>query len=50
MSVLSSYSLSDDNCLLNKELSLNFNFNENGFKLLNKSPNTIFSTTTSACK
>lgn len=50
MSDLSSYSLSDDNCLLNKELSLDFNFDENEFKLLNKSPNTIFSTTTSACK
>lgn len=50
MSDLSSYSLSDDNYLLNKELSLDFNFDEKGFKFLDKSPNTIFSTTTSACK
>jgi hypothetical protein len=44
-----SYSLSGDNYLLNKELSFDFDFDENDFKS-NISPNTIFSITTASCK
>ena len=50
MSSISSYSLSGDNCLINKELSFDCNFDENDFKLSNLSPNTFFSTTTAECK
>ena len=50
MKALSSYSLSGDNILINKELLLDFIFDENDFKLLNKYPSTYFSATTSACK
>lgn len=44
-----SYSLSGDNYLLNKELSFDFDFDENDFES-NVSPNTIFSITTASCK
>jgi len=51
MSYKSTFSLSDNNYLLNKdEISLDFSFDEKDFKISNLSPSTLFSTTTVECK
>lgn len=51
MNSISSYSLSGENYLMNKaELSFDFSFNENDFRISTLSPCTIISTTTTNCK
>ena len=51
MSYKSTFSLSEDNYLLNKaDISFDFSFDEKDFKISNISPCTLFSTTTEECK